>query len=91
MIYAIEYIWSIISDNKLYQSILKWLGNLFVGGAAILFALFPEIGLEPSLLAMFFTGHIIWSIMALAIKEYELLVLNVFFSLIDMYGFFIRL
>lgn len=91
MTYAIEYFWILISYNTLYQSILKWTGNLFVGGAVIIFSIAPEIGFEPSLLAMFLVGHIIWSVMALAIKEYELLALNVFFCLMDTYGFFIRL
>lgn len=70
---------------------LKWFATLTVVSAAFLFTVWPNLGHQWWLLGMFLTGHIIWVIFAIVMKEWALLALNAAFVPIDLYGVLIRL
>ena len=89
--YAFDYLWFQVQTNSTYQQVLKWLATAIVVTAAYLFTVYPELGLESWLLAMFLIGHIIWTVFAAIMKDWALFGLNLAFVPIDLYGVIIRL
>lgn len=70
---------------------LKWVATITVIAAAFLFTVWPELGHQWWLLCMFLTGHCIWVIFTVIMREWALLTLNAAFIPIDLYGVLIRL
>lgn len=76
---------------KKRDEILKWLATGFITLSALQVSFNLEWAMQWWAFLGFFTGHIIWSVFAIKMREWPLLALNFTFIFIDAYAMFIRI
>jgi len=69
----------------------KWFGNLTAYISAILVSFSVHLANDPLTFIGFLISHVIWSVIALRMREWALFGLNFCFIPIDIYAIWIRL
>lgn len=76
---------------KLRDTILQWTGTALITFSALLVSFSVELALVWWAFLGFLLGHIIWTVMAIDMRNWPLLGLNATFIFIDLYAMIIRI
>jgi drug/metabolite transporter (DMT)-like permease len=78
-----------LSMNLDTTSFMRWLGTIFTLIGVILVNI-PSLDATWWVFALMALGNVFWAYVAVKIKEHSLLILNISFICIDLYGTFVR-
>ena len=67
-----------------------YVANVFIFASASSVTLNPKLSLKPHLFFGFLIGHILWLAVAISRLDWPLIMLNVFFVILDIFGIVMR-